>query len=72
MLGWGFDFKVDTLLFRVDLEVEFRRGIFLRWTLFDAGAVEREAEHQRKRFYRPTEVTPTLDMDERFRLSMEA
>jgi hypothetical protein len=64
VIGWGLEFAVDSLLITLRLEVHFRRGIFLTWTLFDA----HEETRERERFYRPTQVVASaLELDERFR-----
>jgi hypothetical protein len=36
VIGFSFSFAVDSLLLTVSLELEFKTGIHLKWTAFDA------------------------------------
>lgn len=36
MIGGSISFEVDNLMLTFRIEVQFRRGIFITWTVFDA------------------------------------
>jgi len=62
----AFHLTVANLLLMITFELNLG-GLHLTWGFHDALRDEVEKEHERRRFYRPTEATPPMEIDERYR-----